>query len=224
VLPEPARDASGYRRYAAADVAALVRVRALAAAGVPLADVPGLLAADPASFRAALATVEQDLLERIEALRAAHEQLRRLTGRPDGVLPPGVGSYLDQLRRIGLSEAWVAMEADLWVMAHACYGERAAALLEDQRQAKTDPSVQQLYLDFDRARDLPPDDPQVRALADRVVAATLARYPDRVLPVPVGPDPVADLLQEAANAVSPAWRRVDALVRRRLEEEGVRGR
>ena len=36
LLPEPARDTSGYRRYGAGDAIALMKVRALAEAGIPL--------------------------------------------------------------------------------------------------------------------------------------------------------------------------------------------
>ena len=39
LLPEPKRDHSGYRRYDAAAVVELIRIRTLAEAGVPLARV-----------------------------------------------------------------------------------------------------------------------------------------------------------------------------------------
>ncbi|GEP35247.1 MerR family transcriptional regulator [Nocardioides szechwanensis] len=45
LLPEPERDASGYRTYAAPAVVRLIRIRTLAEAGVPLARVEELLAA-----------------------------------------------------------------------------------------------------------------------------------------------------------------------------------
>ena len=41
LLPEPARDGSGYRTYDAAAVVRLIRIRTLAEAGVPLARVAG---------------------------------------------------------------------------------------------------------------------------------------------------------------------------------------
>lgn len=47
LLPEPDRDHSGYRRYDAAAVTELVRIRTLSAAGVPLSRVRELLAAGP---------------------------------------------------------------------------------------------------------------------------------------------------------------------------------
>jgi DNA-binding transcriptional MerR regulator len=54
LLPEPARDHSGYRRYDAAAVVQLIRIRTLAEAGVPLSRVQELLAADEEEFAAAV--------------------------------------------------------------------------------------------------------------------------------------------------------------------------
>ena len=45
LLAEPDRDASGYRRYSAQDAIELIKIRTLAEAGVPLADIPKLRAA-----------------------------------------------------------------------------------------------------------------------------------------------------------------------------------
>ena len=46
LLPEPVRDGSGYRRYGAQAVVDLVRIKVLADAGVPLAQVSHFLNAD----------------------------------------------------------------------------------------------------------------------------------------------------------------------------------
>jgi DNA-binding transcriptional MerR regulator len=42
LLPEPDRDASGYRRYTAQDAVELIKIRTLAEAGVPLAKILNL--------------------------------------------------------------------------------------------------------------------------------------------------------------------------------------
>jgi DNA-binding transcriptional MerR regulator len=55
LLPEPERDHSGYRRYDAKAVVELIRIRTLAEAGVPLARVRQLLAADEEEFAEAVA-------------------------------------------------------------------------------------------------------------------------------------------------------------------------
>src|ERR1700733_12047434 len=54
LLPEPERDASGYRRYGATAVVSLIKIRTLANAGVPLSQVAELLRADAAAFAEAV--------------------------------------------------------------------------------------------------------------------------------------------------------------------------
>src|SRR3954452_2229821 len=65
LLPEPERDHSGYRRYDAAAVVDLIRIRTLADAGVPLSRVRGLLAADDQAFATAVGEIDQRLREEI---------------------------------------------------------------------------------------------------------------------------------------------------------------
>src|ERR1700722_18631026 len=50
LLPEPERDASGYRRYGATAVVSLIKIRILASAGVPLSQIGKLLQADGPAF------------------------------------------------------------------------------------------------------------------------------------------------------------------------------
>lgn len=69
LLPEPDRDASGYRTYDAAAVVRLIRIRTLAQAGVPLARVRELLEADPQTFAEAIADIDTDLRARIRSLQ-----------------------------------------------------------------------------------------------------------------------------------------------------------
>lgn len=51
LLPEPDRDASGYRRYGASDAVALIKIRTLAEAGVPLARIRDLRASGEEELR-----------------------------------------------------------------------------------------------------------------------------------------------------------------------------
>jgi len=54
LLPEPDRDASGYRRYGATAVVSLIKIRTLANAGVPLSHIGQMLEADAPAFAAAV--------------------------------------------------------------------------------------------------------------------------------------------------------------------------
>ena len=89
-------------------------------------------------------------------------------------------------------------------------------LFRDQAQALADPDLRQIYLDYDRARDLDPADPAVERLAGRIVAASRRRYGDGELPGQDVESPIPALIQGSVNALSPAWRRLDALIRAQL--------
>jgi DNA-binding transcriptional MerR regulator len=54
LLPEPERDASGYRRYGARAVVSLIKIRILANAGVPLSRIGQMLEADAPAFAEAV--------------------------------------------------------------------------------------------------------------------------------------------------------------------------
>lgn len=80
LLPEPERDHSGYRRYDAAAVVELIRIRTLAEAGVPLARVRELLQADAAEFAVAIADID-------DRLRALGVDERIVRVERDGWIP-----------------------------------------------------------------------------------------------------------------------------------------
>lgn len=216
VLPEPVRDQSGYRRYTARDAATLIKIRTMGSAGVPLADIQRLLAATPEQLQIALSEVEHRLDHRIQELQDTRIRLRGLAAESTGLLPIGVPEYLDTLRDIGLSEQWIAMESELWILLFATHPDIAEQLLADQHQAKTQKEVQAIYRTYDDARDLDSTDPRLRDLADRIADATQSRYPSGELPIPDQHDPIADLIQEFVNNASPAWRTLDRLIRAKL--------
>src|SRR3954467_14798229 len=87
LLPEPERDASGYRRYGAQAVADLVRIRTLAEAGVPLSRVEALLRATPEEFARAVEEIDRDLQLEIDRLQRSRERVARLGSGDHLVLP-----------------------------------------------------------------------------------------------------------------------------------------
>jgi DNA-binding transcriptional MerR regulator len=216
LLAEPGRDASGYRRYTARDAIALIKIRTLAQAGVPLARIRDLMQAAPEDFDRTLHQVDLDLTTRIRQLRETQRRLRRLDASHLQLLPPDIAEHLEALPGLGFSERWVDMETDLWILLCATHPDMAIPLFRDQAQAQTDPDLRQIFLDYDHAHDLDPADPAIDELARRMVTATKDRYRSGELP---GQDPASDipaLVQGAINASSPAWRRIDTLIRQEL--------
>src|ERR1700729_3929971 len=78
LLPEPERDASGYRRYGATAVVALIKIRTLASAGVPLPQVGRMLEADPPAFAEAIGKIDRQLRGEIERLETSRRQIAQL--------------------------------------------------------------------------------------------------------------------------------------------------
>jgi DNA-binding transcriptional MerR regulator len=216
LLPEPPRDASGYRRYSASDAVELIKIRTLAEAGVPLARIRELRSGD--GLRAALRQLDADLATRIEGLHATRARLRQLADGNLSPLSPEVVSFLEGLPGLGFSARWVALQNDLWILVFATHPAAALTTFRDQASMLTDPALLALVLAYDEVHDADPREPRVAELADRIVAATHARYGDE-LPAPTPDSPIPALVQGAVNASSPAWRRLDTLIRERL---GVR--
>lgn len=88
VLPEPARDSSGYRDYSLEDLAEVFRIRAFVQAGVPLSDIGD----DPEVLERAHAL----LSERIRELREQQRKLNALRRGRNGV-PLEIVHLFDEL-------------------------------------------------------------------------------------------------------------------------------
>ena len=108
LLPEPERDASGYRRYGATAVVSLIKIRTLANAGVPLSQIGQMLEADASTFAEAVQRIDSHLRDEIERLEISRKQIAQLSAGDSLALPPEVVSYLDRLRKIGASERKLA--------------------------------------------------------------------------------------------------------------------
>ncbi|SDD98733.1 MerR family transcriptional regulator [Auraticoccus monumenti] len=216
LLAEPARDASGYRRYTAQQVVELIKVRTLAEAGLPLADIREVTAEDDSDLATHIQRADRDLSDRIRRLRATQRRLRQLAAGTLQLLPGDVTAHLEQLPGMGFSPRWVRLETDLWILVFATHPGTAADLFRDQAQALTDSALRQLYLDYDEAHDLDPDDPLIDDLAHRIVEASKARYRADGPPGQDVDSDVPALAQGAVNAFSPAWRRLDHLIRSQL--------
>ncbi|WP_369130395.1 MerR family transcriptional regulator, partial [Modestobacter roseus] len=168
LLPEPERDASGYRRYDAAAVVELIRIRTLAEAGVPLARVRELLAAGEAEFAAAVEEVDRRLRAEIRDRQRHRARVAQLTAGESLVLPPVAVAYLDRMRELGFPERLVEIERDSWILIAAQVPEQVEPMMAIKHRQLEDPTLRRLYLDIGELADCGPDDPRLPELADRV--------------------------------------------------------
>lgn len=223
LLPEPPRDPSGYRRYTAQDLVEVIKIRTLAAAGLPLARIASLNAGSAAELAAAAAAAEADLTQRIDSLIKTRTRLHALATGNNPFLPAVVEEHLQRLRSLGFSDRWIGIERDLWILAFATDPATADRYFTDQAEAQQDPVLGRLYLDCDRAYDLSPDDPVLEDLAERIVDASLERYSADDLREQLADAGLPQLVQSSLNASSPAWERLDVLIRRGLSRRVPKG-
>jgi DNA-binding transcriptional MerR regulator len=213
LLPEPERDASGYRRYGPADVVRLVRIRRLRGLGLPLERVAaGLAPGGNADLPGAARALADELAAEIGRLEALRSRLLELGAGGAG---DPVETWAETLRRGG-------------VLGHGAElpeRERAAAELLDAlhpggidgaaAQAApllADPSVvRRLAPLLERFGGLAADDEADR-LADEIAAA-LPRVPA------AGPAVDVETMDRLiGHRLSPAQRRCVLRVRSLLDE------
>jgi DNA-binding transcriptional MerR regulator len=170
LLPEPARDHSGYRRYDAAAAVELIRIRTLAEAGVPLSRVAELLAAGPAEFASAVSDIDLRLRAEIRERQQHRARIAQLAAGDSLALPPEAVAYLAQLRELGIPERMIEGERDAWILVAAQLPGSMEAYIRNKVSQIEDPAVVQFYRDADEMIDWEPGDPRLPALADRLVA------------------------------------------------------
>lgn len=103
VLAEPERDLNGYRRYTVHDLIRVLRIRRLVSLGVPLEQIPEMLA-DEASDSTVLDHLDAELAKKIEQLSQQRDliaRLKEIEASPD--LPPELAPFLMAFSKHGQS-------------------------------------------------------------------------------------------------------------------------
>jgi DNA-binding transcriptional MerR regulator len=222
LLPEPDRDHSGYRRYDAAAVVELIRIRTLADAGVPLKRVQELLHADEAEFARAIDDIDRNLRAEIRERQRHRERVAQLAAGDRLALPPEAVEYLDRLRELAIPERAIELERDAWILVAAQIPDQIPALMAIKRAQIEDPAVTRMYLDLVQAVDWDPGDARLPAVADRLVTMfeeDAAQRDEQQAPDFALDDELVALLDEVFVAAVPCAR---ALLRL-LEDRGWSG-
>jgi DNA-binding transcriptional MerR regulator len=216
LLEEPPRDASGYRRYSAEHAIALIKIKTLAKAGVPLARIKELLAVDPDRFVAAIGEIDRTLQERAEELGRTRERIARLRAGDRLFVSSEVADYLDRLLELGVSARGVQLERDGWILMQSASPKDAAIWIADKRDAIGDPEFRALYLEYDAAFDWSPDDPRLDALADRAERWLASQSSALKGGEPSIQDPaIVQLVATSGGPSSPAWNRLAEIANER---------
>lgn len=217
LLPEPERDHSGYRSYDASAVVALIKIRTLAKAGVPLARVRELLRADPEQFAAAIADIDKRLRAEIQQRQRYREQIARLAAGESLALPPEVVEFLEQLRVLGVDERIVRVERDGWIPLVAHSPERIPDLIARKREQLAHPQLIDFYLTLGETLDQADNEPILIDLVDKT-AAYLTQLADEQGEDYVGGNfepSLVELLDALAFDTAPPTRRLIELLNER---------
>jgi DNA-binding transcriptional MerR regulator len=217
LLPEPDRDASGYRRYGARAVVSLIKIRTLANAGVPLAQIGRMLDADPTAFAEAVDRIDSHLRAEINRLETSRKQIAQLAAGDSLALPPDVVAYLERLREIGVSERLVEAERDGWILVAARWPESLSEIMRAKFAQLEDPQLLRLYRVLSEiAESDPGDDSRLAEVADIMAGMAEQAYPAGETNDDRPPDDLSfDLLDALAVESDPRAVRMVELMRER---------
>ncbi|HEY0933208.1 MAG TPA: MerR family transcriptional regulator [Trebonia sp.] len=217
LLPEPERDASGYRRYGATAVVSLIKIRTLASAGVPLSRIGQMLEASPAAFAETVEQIDRQLRAEIDRLETSRKQVTQLAAGDSLVLPPEVTCYLGRLRAIGVSERMMAGERDAWILVAARWPDRVSGWMPGKLAELDDPRVVRLYLLLSELDgDADDNDPRLVEVADTMAGMFEEAYAAYgPMPGNAQDDLPFDLLDAHAVESDPRARRMMELMRER---------
>jgi DNA-binding transcriptional MerR regulator len=217
LLPEPERDASGYRRYGPRAVVSLIKIRTLANAGVPLSQISQLLEADVPAFAEAVQRIDGHLRDEIDRLETSRKQIAQLAAGNSLVLPPEVVCYLDRLGEIGVSQRMVETERDAWILVAARWPDRIREWMPGKLAELDDPQLVRFYRlgsELFDSDDI--NDPRAQELAD-ILAALLEQgaAAGEELGEWTHDDQPYDLLEALADESDPRMGRFRELMRER---------
>ena len=218
LLPEPERDASGYRRYGPTAVVLLIKIRTLASAGVPLSQIGQMLEADASTFAEAIQRIDNHLRDEIERLETSRKQIAQLAAGDSLVLPPEVTSYLDRLREIGASDRIVEGERDGWILMAARWPDRVREWMPGKLAQLDDPQLVRLYQILSEIFESDAgDDPRLEEAADIIAGLAEQAYTSGEIDLgeAAHDDLPFDLLDDLAVESDPRAQRLLELMRER---------
>lgn len=173
LLPEPGRDRSGYRRYGAAALVRVLRVRRLRDLGLSLPRIGELLDADEPDLHRALDALDAELAARAAVIAAQREHLADLRARPgDPELPPPLDAVFAEAVAGGVPARALQHDKELLLLDLALHPERVDELVAEYgalyARLLADPEQAAVAAAVDALTDLPPDAPEVEAVAQRI--------------------------------------------------------
>jgi DNA-binding transcriptional MerR regulator len=247
LLPEPARQANGYREYSLRDAVELARVRRLTDLGLSLDEVGAALTGDAdRDLAEILRELDADLARQEHNLRLRRARLAQLLRQAEAggklseqaPVSPELASLFDRMaraaaKRTGPEPVMAAKERDLMALLETASPARETGWLDVlTRTLSSDPGAADrayaVYARLDELAGSPADDPRVETMARDIVAAIpeparqAIRFPDGDLAEAEGGFAAA-FYADFAPAQAAAIRRVVGLLREPRHADGLTG-
>ena len=143
VLPEPERSRNGYREYTVHDLVRLLRIKRLAALGIPLERMPAMFEADPADQAATLQQLDADIdaqISRLQAQKTLINLIQANEGAAD--FPPELARAMALFAASGVSPAMTRMDRDQVILLAHLVGEQGMDRLVDLYDRIAEPDIQ----------------------------------------------------------------------------------
>lgn len=225
LLPEPERDHSGYRRYGAAALVRLLRVRRMRELGLPLDRIAELLGGTESGLHDALDALDAELADQAERIAARRARLAELrASNPDPELPEPLARVFAGALADGVPARALQQEKDVVLLHLALHPDRAEATIAEYEQlyAGLRPAHQELTVRFDALADTDPGDEEIDALAHafvELIEAQVDATPDGRPPTPQA----ERVFRSWGDELPPGQRRLMERVAELLEGRGVGG-
>ncbi|ADD45683.1 MerR family DNA-binding transcriptional regulator [Stackebrandtia nassauensis] len=225
LVDEAERDSSGYRRYGSRQLLQLVRVRTLARAGIPLAQIPAMLDAGPQRFAEAIDEIDRRLAQQIAELKDRRKTLHRLESGDRALLPDRACALLERLRELDFDADTVDTYRESLILARALFPSGFDTYLARFEEAIAEPAYVDVIKRIWDAGNWEPDDPRIVGLAD-AAADFLLNHPTLTsLPSDLegsdGATRYGLINHHDGQEQPPTYERLTALIEKRLRAAGV---
>ena len=173
VLAEPERSSNGYRHYDVHDLILLLRIRRLAALGIPLERMAAIIDDPGEDADVLLDDLDRELADQMDRLGSQREVIARLRAErtaPD--LPPELARFLSVFTAAGLSPELARFDRDQTVLLAHLVGEQGMPHLAHFYEQLSDPELAPTVASLSgRFAELSPDagDQEIHAIADTLV-------------------------------------------------------
>lgn len=208
VLPEPPRDANGYRRYGLRDAVLLVRARRLVALGLTLEDVARVLADERGQgLRELVAEVDRDLARQESEIRATRRRIAELLATESGTIgaAEGIGAF-EALAETMVEGADLArLDAELLLLLPSTgAGAEMRSLLPTITTEADAERLRSIYRDLDAVAGRPVDAPEVEVIANRIHELLGPEVRGRLRAALATGDDAPDLVDAIGASLAPA--------------------